>query len=45
MVMALAILGSAALGGTVIDHAGSADISFPGFFEALRRAGVRAELI
>ena len=44
MVMALAILGVCAQGGTIIDHAESVGISFPGFFDALKTAGVEVEL-
>jgi 3-phosphoshikimate 1-carboxyvinyltransferase len=40
MVMALAILGACAEGETVIGGAESVDISFPGFFNALKQAGV-----
>ncbi|MFQ5800169.1 MAG: 3-phosphoshikimate 1-carboxyvinyltransferase [Candidatus Hydrothermarchaeales archaeon] len=43
MVMALAILGVCAEGETVINHAESVGISFPGFFDALKGAGARVE--
>jgi 3-phosphoshikimate 1-carboxyvinyltransferase len=43
MVMALAILGACAEGETVISGAESVDISFPGFFDALKQAGVGVE--
>jgi 3-phosphoshikimate 1-carboxyvinyltransferase len=43
MVMALAILGACAEGDTVIGGAESVDISFPGFFDALKLAGVGVE--
>lgn len=43
MAMALAILGACAEGETVIGGAESVDISFPGFFDVIKQAGVEVK--
>jgi 3-phosphoshikimate 1-carboxyvinyltransferase len=44
MVMALSILGTLADGETEIDHAEAVEISFPGFFDLLEKAGTRLKV-
>jgi len=44
MAMALAVLGAAAKGETVIEGAETVAVSFPGFFQALEKAGVEVRL-
>jgi 3-phosphoshikimate 1-carboxyvinyltransferase len=44
IVMALAVAGLAASGTTTISTAESVDISYPGFFNDLKRLGAKVEL-
>ncbi|RMF89755.1 MAG: 3-phosphoshikimate 1-carboxyvinyltransferase [Methanobacteriota archaeon] len=45
MAMALTVLGAVAEGETILSDAESVDISFPGFYDILREAGVEVEAI
>ena len=45
MAMALAVLGACAKGKTVIDEAECITISFPGFFKALKKLGLRVDAL